>query len=198
MPNENERRSLAGPIETRASGDGNTVVGYAALFNTDTEIAGVYTESIAHGAFARAIREDDVRGLFNHNPDNILGRSDAGTLRLSEDSRGLRYEIDLPSTPLGENIRSAIGRGDISQASFMFRVSAESWVENDGELPRRTIQEVNPLLDVSVVTFAAYQETDAALRCLQSNIEPVTRRSATPSHIKRKLRLAAAARGVTL
>ncbi len=97
-----ERRVVTQPVEVRAMGDTPMLSGYAAVFNTDTVIAGMFRERIAPGAFTAAVREDDVRALFNHDPNCVLGRTTAGTLSLSEDQTGLRYQIDPPDTQVAQ------------------------------------------------------------------------------------------------
>ena len=160
-----ERRA-AGAVEKRAEGE-SILTGYAAVFNARTTIAGYFEEEIAPGAFVEAIRRDDVRALIDHDPTKILGRNTAGTLRLSEDDRGLRFEVDLPETSLAADLRTSMKRGDINQASFAFAVKREEWSDRgDKALPLRRILEVGPLFDVSVVTYPAYEQTEAALRSL--------------------------------
>ena len=72
------------------------LTGYVATFNSETDIAGLFREVVRSGAFAAAIRRDDVRALYNHNPDQVLGRTRSGTLTLTEDEHGLRYDVILP------------------------------------------------------------------------------------------------------
>lgn len=158
-----ERRVVAAPMEVRASetDEGTpTMSGRAAVFNVIAEIAGLFREQIAPGAFATAIKEDDVRALFNHDPNYVIGRTTSGTLRLSEDEIGLRYEVDPPNTSWANDLMVTIGRGDVSQSSFGFQVVREEWTkpENRAELPTRTILEAR-LFDVSPVTYPAYAST---------------------------------------
>ena len=159
-----ERRSLTEPVEFRANEDGkNQVAGYAAVFNVETDIGGMFREKIAPGAFAKAI-VGDIRSLFDHNTALILGRTKSGTLRLSEDERGLRYEVDLPDTQAGRDLRVSMDRGDIDGSSFAFRVVKQSWDESR-DVPLRTIEEVE-LFEVGPVTFPQYPEAEVGLRSL--------------------------------
>src|SRR4051812_13150212 len=85
--------------ELRADKDKRTIVGHAAVFNSPTDL-GWFREQIRPGAFAESVKVDDVRALFNHNPDHVLGRNKAGTLKLAEDDKGLAIEITPPDTQL--------------------------------------------------------------------------------------------------
>lgn len=142
------------------------IVGHASVFNQAVDIGRSFREKVAAGTFRRAIAEDDVRALFNHDANIVLGRNRAGTLKLSEDDVGLAYEITPPDTQAARDLLVSIDRGDISQSSFGFRVRKEEWDETQ-DPPLRTILEVE-LFDVSPVTFAAYPTTDVALRSLEA------------------------------
>jgi HK97 family phage prohead protease len=156
-------------IETRADGDDSskTIIGHAAVFNELSENLGGFREIIKPGAFREAIEQDDVRALFNHNPDFILGRNKSGTLKLSEDERGLAIEITPPDTQVGRDLVVSMERGDITQMSFGFRVKAggQSWGEDENGEIVRTLSDLK-LFDVSPVTYPAYPQTDVALRSL--------------------------------
>src|SRR5581483_2894069 len=107
---------------------GNRVVGYAAVYGALSEDLGGFRERIARGAFAEVLASaPDVRALLNHDVNQVLGRTKSGTLRLADDARGLRFELDLPGSPLGENVREAVRRGDIDGASFRFQCGEDAW-----------------------------------------------------------------------
>ncbi len=138
------------------------ISGYAALYNVETVIAGLFREKLAPGAFTEAIKRDDVRALLNHNPDHVLGRKSAGTLTLSEDSKGLRYAVRLnPDDPFATSVGARISRRDITGSSFAFAIdnpeTDEEWEPptTRGGLPLRTLKRLR-LVDVSPVTFPAY------------------------------------------
>jgi Escherichia/Staphylococcus phage prohead protease len=135
--------------------------GYAAVFNSESVDLGGFVERIAPGAFAGAAGAD-VRALLNHNPDVVLGRTKSGTLRLTEDSRGLAFDLDLPDTQAGRDLAVSIYRRDISGMSFAFRTIKDAWAKLAG-VWHRTLLEVN-LLDVSPVTFPAYPAAEVGLR----------------------------------
>ncbi len=164
-----ERRGVVEAVEMRAKEDGAaTISGYAAMFNKETVIGGMwgFREQIAPGAFDSALKEDDVRALFNHDPNQLLGRTTNDTLKLSVDKKGLRYHVELPDTAVARDVRTLIQRGDVTGSSFGFTVTDDSWDESDvkkGKLPLRTIRSVS-LFDVSPVTYPAYPQTSVTAR----------------------------------
>ncbi|PEA97939.1 HK97 family phage prohead protease [Bacillus cereus] len=138
------------------------ITGYAAVFNSKTTIGGWFDEVIEPGAFARSLSENsDIRALFNHNWDNVLGRTKSGTLRLEEDDKGLKFEIELPNTSVGRDLAESMSRGDINQCSFGFWITEENWDYNV-EPALRTIKEVE-LYEISVVSIPAYDDTEVSL-----------------------------------
>ncbi|MCZ1390183.1 HK97 family phage prohead protease [Enterococcus faecium] len=139
-----------------------TISGYAAVFNSPTRLWEDLDEVIAPGAFSRAVSSSDVRCLFNHDWSNVLGRTKSGTLRLSEDERGLKFEVDLPDTTVARDLIKSMERGDINQCSFGFMPTEETWDYNSTPM-LRTIHEVE-LYEVSIVPLPAYEDTEAALR----------------------------------
>lgn len=163
-----ERRTVTlDSIEVRAA-DGDKppkIMGHAAVFNMPADIGG-FREQIAPGAFTEAIGRDDVRALFNHDPNFVLGRNKSGTLRMSEDAKGLAIEIDPPDTQWARDLTVSIQRGDISQMSFGFCAEAQTWEEAADGTITRTLNKVQ-LFDVSPVTYPAYAQTDVAVRALE-------------------------------
>lgn len=166
-----ERRVFASAVSLRtADGQPTTIVGYAAVFDSEAVIGGLFRERIAPGAFRNVIGSTaDVRGLFNHDDNFVLGRTTNGTLRLVEDERGLRYELDANlDDPSAVGVVAKIKRGDVSQSSYGFRVKdgGDEWTKpgTRNELPLRTIREFELLRDVSPVTFPAFDETTAEAR----------------------------------
>lgn len=160
-----EHRSFPfGSIEVRVDDDQPRIVGHAAVFNTLSEDLGFYREKIAPGAFSKTIREADVRALWNHDPNFVLGRTKSRTLKLSEDDKGLAVEIIPPNTQWARDLMESMRRGDVDQMSFGFQVVKEEW-GGEADTPIRVLKEVR-LFDVSVVTFPAYPATDAQVRSL--------------------------------
>lgn len=158
-----EKRTLSKPLDVRAKDAKRTIAGHAAVFNSETDIGGYFREVIAPGAFKDTIA-GDVRALIDHDSGRVIGRTTAGSLRLSEDDHGLAVEIDLPDTTDGRDLATLIERGDISGMSFGFVVTKQTWDET-GETPKRTIEAVE-LHEVSVVAFPAYDDTSIAMRSL--------------------------------
>ncbi|KAA6031405.1 HK97 family phage prohead protease, partial [Pantoea sp. F_11] len=114
---------------------------------------------------------DDVRALFNHDPNFILGRSAAGTLALSVDDKGLRYEITAPETQtIRDLVIAPMQRGDISQSSFAFRIArdGDDWYQDDDGVLIHEIYQVSRLFDVSPVTYPAYQQAGSSVRSMQA------------------------------
>jgi len=160
-----ERRALTAPPELRAEGDGKVARGYAAMFNSEADIGGYFREIIAPGAFTETLKSADVRALIDHDTGRVIGRTASGTLRLSEDDKGLSVEIDLPDTTDGRDLAVQLERGDISGMSFGFIVRHDEWDETS-DPPTRTIHAMD-LREVSAVAFPAYGDTQIALRSLE-------------------------------
>lgn len=164
-------------IERRAGGK-RSIVGYGAVFYNPNDpgtqydlFAGIILERVAPTAFNRAQSErHDVRGLVNHDPNIVLGRTAAGTMALSVDQRGLLYDIPIEEGHHEhERYATVIARGDMSGSSFGFRVTAEEW-HSEGRNDIRTITDLD-LYDVSPVTFPAYEGTSTALRGVQYAVD---------------------------
>lgn len=147
----------------------NRVQGHASVFNSLAPIGRGY-EEIGPEAFGEVLRrKDDVPFLLNHNPDNLLGRNTSGTLRLGTDTRGLAIDDDLPDTSLGNDVRVLVKRGDLTGFSFGFVPDPQSDTHRLAPDGRQitTRNNVQRLLDVSLVTYPAYNDAnDAVLRSI--------------------------------
>jgi uncharacterized protein len=141
------------------------LVGYASVYNQETVIYGMFREKVSPGAYKKTIREHDIRALWNHNTDLVLGRNKSGTLILAEDDKGLKSEIFPPDTQAGRDAVTSIKRGDVSQMSISFEIVKQEWFspESKSELPLRTIREAK-LYEVSPVTFPQFETTSIAAR----------------------------------
>jgi len=182
-PAEKEKKAMKKVIERRTfelddieirseDGEKPKMKGHAAVFNKLSDEIGAFLgmpgfrEQIAPGAFARTIKSGDIRALFNHDPNYVLGRNKSGTLVLEEDDKGLAIEIDPPDTSYARDLMVSIERGDITQMSFAFMVhgkKGEEWINEEGKASIRILKDVD-LFDVSPVTYPAYPQTDVKVR----------------------------------
>ncbi len=176
-----DRRYVRSEYEVRADGDTAVISGYAAVFNARTGI-GWFVEQVMPGAFDRSVNSPvaDVRALKNHDPNFVIGRTTNGTLKLSQDDRGLHYEAHGNLTkPSVQELVADLERGDIDQSSFGFYVpdNGDEWGHTDDGMPLRSLVDVG-LYDVSPVTFPAYLDTtsgvdqERALRSIAAEIDP--------------------------
>jgi HK97 family phage prohead protease len=171
-----EYRVTNAELRTERSEGKNTISGYAAKYNTKSDDLGGFRETIKPGAFTRAIKEkQDVRMLINHDPNMVLGRTASGTLKLSEDSTGLRFRCDMPDTSYARDLMESVDRGDISQCSFGFMTKRQAWTEgtnDDGE--QESVRELHDvdLFDTSAVTYPAYPDTEVYSRSLEMRSFP--------------------------
>ena len=158
--------------QIRAAGDEGALLrlqGYAARFNSWSQDLGGFKERILPGAFTTCVSTGaDVRFLMNHDPNFVLGRTRSNTLRLAQDSEGLRFEVILPNTQQARDLYETVKRGDMDQCSFAFTVNDgdDEWGEDVDERGNRfiarTVKRVN-LFDVSAVTFPAYTDTTVGI-----------------------------------
>lgn len=154
-------------VELRADEEKRTLTGYAAVFNARSNDMGFY-EVIKPGAFTSTLSQD-VPALFNHDSNYVMGRTSSGTLRLEEDEKGLRFEVDVPNTTWANDLLVSIQRGDIKGCSFAFSVAkgGDTFERDASGKALRTISKVERLYDVSpAVTNPAYKDTSVSLRSL--------------------------------
>jgi len=154
-----EQRTATVPVADVQT-EGKKLTGFAALYGVESRDLGGFTEVIQPGAFADVLASDpDVYLTFNHSPDKVLARTVSGTLRLSDEKRGLAFEADLGDGPTAQDVREMVKRGDVSGASFRFVVADEKW---QGE--RRTVTSIAELIDLSLATTPAYEGPSVELR----------------------------------
>jgi HK97 family phage prohead protease len=167
--------------EIRKSSDSRKIAGTAVVFNQRSENLGGYVEQIDTNAFADCDMSD-VRALFNHSDNHVLGRTKSNTLSLSSDVTGLTFECDPPDTSYARDLAVSMDRGDIDQCSFCFTVppGGAEWSEDQATgVTVRTVKKISRLWDVSVVTYPAYPQTSSELR---SNADILSeRQTATPA-----------------
>jgi HK97 family phage prohead protease len=157
-----ERRFFATPMEYRKEDDGEYFYGSAIVFDSPTEL-GWMSEEIVAGA-ADDVMNDDVRGLFNHDPDVLLGRNKSGTMVLTVSKKSLDYKIRYnPADPDHVRVMEKVKRGDVSQSSFAFSIADAEWETRNGKDHRRVLK-LSRLYDVSPVTYPAYNDTTVAAR----------------------------------
>ncbi len=166
-----ERRSYSFEIRAEKDDQKNQaiIVGRPIVYNQRTDL-GYFDEIIARGALDNANLKD-VRFLVNHDVSKIpLARSrknnENSTMQLTVDKDGLaiRVVLDVENNAEARALYSAVQRGDISGMSFMFSINAEDWDDLDGEHPTRTIKEIGTVVEVSAVTFPAYEQTEISTR----------------------------------
>ena len=167
-----ERRVIMADVEVRNAEKGTPkLVGHGSVFNTETVIAGRFREKVEPGAFRDSVKEDDIRVLFNHDANYVLGRQSAGTATVVEDGNGLRYEADVnPNDPQAMSVAAKVQRRDVTGSSFSFTIESdddEEWIAPDkrGGLPLRVIKRAK-VFDVGPVTFPAYVQAEASARSL--------------------------------
>ena len=176
-------------IETREDENTNDlfIEGMFSVYNEDYEVWDGVTESIAPGAFRNSIN-GDVRALYNHNTDLILGRTSAGTLELQERENGLWGKIKLNRKDTDAmNAYERIARGDITGCSFGFEIADEERTVTENGNVHYTIKEVNPLYEVSPCVFPAYEATHVEAR--HNNEENIKKRALNEWKIQMKERI---------
>jgi HK97 family phage prohead protease len=142
------------------------VEGYAAVF--DLPSSGLeFIEIIDLGAITnQTINDSDVFAVIDHDRSKgVLARSryGVGSLNLTVDGKGLRYQFEIPDTPVGNELKSHLERGEITASSFSFTVKEEEWSNNNGEY-RRHVKKIEKIFDVSPVFEPSYQHTDVSIR----------------------------------
>ena len=163
------RRFVAGGVTAakaataRRPGDSiATVQGYAATFGVISTDLGGWAEKIEPGAFSQVLREGKhpVLALYDHAVANLLGSTVAGTLRLTEDSVGLRFELQLPNTTLGRDCLALVERGDLAGCSFGFTVNPKQtvWQRSGGKV-LNIVKQVSSLREISLVCLPAYSQS---------------------------------------
>jgi len=201
MKTNREIRSLKiQELRVVTSDDGvRKVTGYAALFNSRSVDFGGWYEIISPSAFTATLADSpDVLALRDHDPSILLGRTLSGTLTLSVDSVGLKFDLTLPDTTQAADLAESMSRKDIDSCSFGFTTDNDVWTEDGEGNTVRTLIAVT-LYEISIVSFPAYPDTSASLRScpveVRSRIEaPVLVPVATDEGLDLNLRIALAQR----
>jgi HK97 family phage prohead protease len=147
-------------------GEGNTITGLAAVYNSDSRDLGGFVERLAPGCFDASLASgSDCLCLFNHDPSQLLGRSASGTLQVRSTDQGLEYTVEAPDTTLGRDVCTLLARGDITGSSFAFFTNDDNWEQRSDGTTVRTVL-LAQLMDVSPVTSPAYPAATASVRSL--------------------------------
>ena len=143
------------------------LVGYAVVWNALSSDLGGFKEKVKKGTFTRTLQEtDDIKILFNHNTDHVLGSTKAGTLFIEERSKGLYFENELPDTQFARDLTVSVSRGDIDGVSFGFKITKEDWDRSEDDDVVRTVKEAI-LIEVSPCTFPAYESSSVSTRSFE-------------------------------
>ena len=164
-----ETRNITTQIDT-TNDDSRTITGYAVKWNKNSHVMGTrkrFSEQFLRGAFFDSIQNDDQKALWSHDVSKVLGSTRNNTLRLSEDEIGLRFEVDLPNTTLGNDTYESIKRGDIDGVSFGFQMISQSWNESDPNNIIRMISKAK-LIEISPVAFPAYPDSEVSARSVDA------------------------------
>ncbi len=169
-------RSTPQQFRTRDDGDDLVIEGYFAVFDSPYVLWDGATEIVKPGAFAGCL-SGDIRALIDHDTRLVLGRTKAGTLTLREDARGLYGTIKINRDDADAmSLYARVQRGDVDQCSFGFDNEEQTFVDLGGGQCRWEINKVNPLYEVSVVTYPAYEET--AVKARHADLAEIQRRQA--------------------
>lgn len=181
--------------ETEDGRKDRTIAGYAVKYDMDSVVmrdwfGDEFVEQIAKGAFDQALRDNKIKALWSHDTSRVLGSTTNNTLRLVSDDVGLRFEVDLPNTTVGDDAWETIKRGDVDGVSFGFIARKDKWSKEarEGKRPlyRRTILDAD-LREISPVAFPAYPDSEVSVRGLDDFREGLKR--AETETRKRKLRI---------
>lgn len=155
-------------LEIRSQGSlkasGKALTGYAAVFDSPTDLTG-FTEVIRPGAFAKSLKAGvNIRALYHHQGDALLGTTRSGTLELREDAKGLAFKLELPDTSHGRDLAVLVERGDVAGCSFGFlvRSGGDRWEKRGGKLVRELLDA--DLKEITLTSDPAYQDTSIAMR----------------------------------
>lgn len=157
-------------IELRSEEDKNVLHGYAAKFESLSVPLFGFREKIRKGAFASSLKKNNVRALWNHNPDFVLGSTKNGTLQLEEDDKGLKFELELPDTQAGRDAAVSVSRRDVDGMSFSFEANKQEWDESDEKNVIRTLIAVD-IKEISPTAFPAYPATKVSTRSIKDDYE---------------------------
>lgn len=172
---DKEIRVMATELEIREQQEPNTktISGYAVKWNQPSNIIlGMFEERFQEGAFAKSLIDDKQKALWAHDTRCVLGSTANGTLRLTEDKIGLRFEADLPDNTWGNDAYVSIKRGDVEGVSFGFKAPKDGsiWDDTDPNIIKRTVIKAR-LFEISPEPFPAYPQSEVQARSLDKVYE---------------------------
>jgi HK97 family phage prohead protease len=175
----NKELRSSGHIEVRSTSTGRIATGYAIVFSPSrSQDLGGFVEQVDPGAMK--LGQKNIWALRGHDSNKQLGSTDSGTLRLSKDTKGIRYELDIPATSDGNDLVTLLQRGDGGRCSFGFTVISDDWKVLSDNTVLRTLLDID-VFEISIgVVFPAYSATTSALRSV-------------PQHIREQIKSAVAA-----
>ncbi|CUB50914.1 Caudovirus prohead protease [Bacillus subtilis] len=170
-----EIRALPMTIEVREINEDEgkrTISGSIKYNNESAEMrdwwGDTFVEEIAEGAFDESLKVRDVVGLWSHDTSQVLGNTKSKTLRIENDKKELRFELDIPNTTVGNDAWELIKRGDVDGVSFGMKVTKDKWSSEErenGKLYKRSILNAE-LYEISPVAFPAYPTNEVSVRSL--------------------------------
>lgn len=176
-------------VELRASGDGaQKLSGYFIEWDKlSNPIMGLFQEKFQRGAFQNL--DGDIKALWQHDPSKVMGRTTNGTLNISEDERGAKFEITPdPNITWHQDAVRSIQRGDVSEMSFMFVADNDEWDDSNPDMAIRTVTEAR-LYEVSPVTFPAYPQTSVGVRSAQDVFKRYSEQRSNKEKDENKLKM---------
>ncbi|HEF5706442.1 TPA: HK97 family phage prohead protease [Bacillus cereus] len=175
MKEMKEIRALPMTIEVREVNEDEgkrTISGSIKYNNESAEMrdwwGDTFVEEIAEGAFDESLKVRDVVGLWSHDTSQVLGNTKSKTLRIENDKKELRFELDIPNTTVGNDAWELIKRGDVDGVSFGMKVTKDKWSSEErenGKLYKRSILNAE-LYEISPVAFPAYPTNEVSVRSL--------------------------------
>ncbi|HDR8090852.1 TPA: HK97 family phage prohead protease [Bacillus cereus] len=170
-----EIRALPMTIEVREVNEDEgkrTISGSIKYNNESAEMrdwwGDTFVEEIAEGAFDESLKVRDVVGLWSHDTSQVLGNTKSKTLRIENDKKELRFELDIPNTTVGNDAWELIKRGDVDGVSFGMKVTKDKWSSEErenGKVYKRSILNAE-LYEISPVAFPAYPTNEVSVRSL--------------------------------
>jgi uncharacterized protein len=174
-----EKRALPFEMRMETAEDVTRVIGAGAVYNKRSQDLGGFFEIIREGAFKRSLESGRVvKSFVNHDPNQVLGTTESDPpLTITDDNKRLFYDVEIPRTSYGSDLRENLKRGNIKGSSFQFRTIEDNWYKDDGGATVREIISAE-LFEVGPVTDPAYLPTVSELRTLKDGKDEFEAREA--------------------